>query len=94
MNFLIILLCSMLIALAICMAVRSQMKTAQIATTASDYIPKGGFKLTAQSDEFLYMTTSRKKIEKDSSSTNQKDSSSSNDDKNNSSNRRSSSKRK
>ena len=64
MELIVIILFSMVIAFIICMALRSKMKTAKIATTACDYIPQGGFKLTTQGDVFLYRTTSRKKIEK------------------------------
>ena len=64
MELILVIFFSLLIAFIVCMALRSQMKTAKIATTAKDYIPKGGFKLTAQGDVFLYKTTSRRKIEK------------------------------
>ena len=57
-----------LIALLICLAWRSKMKTAKIARSADNYIPDGGFKLTGHGDIFLYRTVTRTKIEKASSS--------------------------
>ena len=65
MELVVIIIFSLVIAFIVCMILRSQMKTAKIATTACDYIPQGGFRLTAQGDVYLYRTTSRRKIEKD-----------------------------
>ena len=53
-----------IVSLVICLVWRSQMKTANIARTADDFIPPGGFVLTTKEDTFLYKTTTRKKIEK------------------------------
>ena len=63
-----IILIPMIIAFITCQVWKKQMKTAKIATTAANYIPAGGFKLTGQSDVFMYRTTSRTKIESSSSS--------------------------
>lgn len=59
---------ALLLALIICNVWKRQMKTANIAKTATNYIPEGGFKLTGQSDVFTYRTVSRVKIETSSSS--------------------------
>jgi len=64
----ITILLPLLIASIICAIWKSKMKTAKIATTAFNYIPPGGFRLTGQGDVFLYRTTTRRKIEKSSSS--------------------------
>lgn len=56
-----------LIALVICSIWKRQMKTAVLAKTADNYIPPGGFNLTRQSDDFLYRTTTRRKIQSSSS---------------------------
>ena len=64
MELIIILILSLIIASVTCMVLRNNMKTAKIATTACDYIPQDGFKLTAKDDVFLYRTTDRRKIEK------------------------------
>ena len=64
----IMILVPLAIALAVCLVLRSQMKTARAATAAGDYIPRDSFALTAQRDQFLHTTTHREKIEKDSDS--------------------------
>ncbi|MCL1813752.1 MAG: TPM domain-containing protein [Treponema sp.] len=51
----------------ICGRWRRQMKTAKLAAAADSYIPQGGFRLTGQTDQFLYTTTTRVKIESSSS---------------------------
>ena len=58
----LIILIPLIISLVVCLIWRSQMKTARIARTADNYIPMGGFNLTAQVDAFLYRTTSRRRI--------------------------------
>lgn len=55
-----------LIALLLCTIWKRQMKTAVLATTADNYIPPGGFNLTRQSDDFLYRTTTRRKVQSSS----------------------------
>jgi len=57
-----------LIALIMCSIWKAQMKTAKIAKAADNYIPANGFRLTGQADQFLYRTTTRRKIETSSSS--------------------------
>jgi uncharacterized protein len=56
-----------LIALAVCLIWRAQMKTAKVARTADDYIPENGFNLTRRDDIYLYRTVTRRKIETSSS---------------------------
>lgn len=58
----------LIIASLICGIWKRQMKTAVAAREASQYIPEGGFHLTAQEDQFLYRTETRRKIERQSSS--------------------------
>ena len=67
-NLLLITILPVIIALVVCTIWRNQMKTAKIATLAFDYIPDGGFKLTGQTDTFLYRSTSRTLIQSSSSS--------------------------
>ena len=62
------ILLPLLIAWIVCSVWKRQMKTAVLASAADSYIPQGGFKLTGQSDAFLYRTTTRIKIQKASSS--------------------------
>jgi len=62
------ILLPLLIAWIVCSIWKRQMKTAVKATTAGNYIPEGGFKLTGQMDMFLYRTRTQTKIEKSSSS--------------------------
>ena len=64
----VLVLVALLIATVICLIWRSQMKTARIARTASNYIPQGGFRLTGQGDMFMYRTVTRRKIQSSSSS--------------------------
>jgi len=64
----LIILLPALIAWAVCSNWKSKMKTAKIAQSADNYIPKNGFNLTNQEDTFLYRTTTRRKIEQSSSS--------------------------
>ena len=61
-NLAIIVLVPMLISLIVCLVWKSKMKTAKIAKTADQYIPEGGFNLTAREDTFLYRTTSRVRV--------------------------------
>ena len=63
-----IILIPILVALIVCSIWKRQMKTAVIARTADNYIPRNGFVLTGQTDLFLYRTTTRTKIERSSSS--------------------------
>lgn len=58
----------LLIALTVCLILRSQMKTARAATTAKDYIPKDSFVLTARRDQFVHTSQHREKIQKSSGS--------------------------
>jgi uncharacterized protein len=58
----------LLLAIVLCEMWKKQMKTAVAATTAHNYIPANGFKLTGQADMFLYKTQTRTKIEKNNSS--------------------------
>ena len=64
----VIVLLPSIIALIVCLIWRSQMKTAKPAFAADKYIPEGGFKLTGQTDTFLYRVTTRVKIETSSGS--------------------------
>jgi len=64
----IIILIPLIIAFSICSMWESKMKTARMAKTACNYIPPGGFQLTAQADMFLYRTRTRTKIQSSSSS--------------------------
>jgi uncharacterized protein len=57
-----------LLAIFICHRWQNQMKTAVKATTAHNYIPANGFRLTGQSDNFLYRTTTQTKIENNNTS--------------------------
>jgi len=63
-----VILVPVLTAWFVCSGWKRQMKTAAIARSADNYIPAGGFNLTAKDDTFLYRTTSRRKIERESSS--------------------------
>ena len=58
----------LLIALAVCLVFRAQMKTAVEATAAEEYVPNGGVDIRLREDRFLNTTTSRRKIAKESSS--------------------------
>jgi len=58
----VVLLLPMFIASVICSIWKKQMKTAALARTADSYIPKGGFNLTGQTDEFIYRNTTRRQI--------------------------------
>ncbi len=64
----IVVLVPLLIALVVCLVLRSQMKTAKPAATAEEYIPKESFMLTAQRDHFVHTSRRREKIEKKSGS--------------------------
>ena len=64
----VVVLVPIIIAAIVCSIWKSQMKTAVIAKTASNYIPPGGFKLTNKADTFLYRTQTRTKIQTSSSS--------------------------
>ena len=62
------ILLPLLIAAIVCAVWKKQMKTAVTARSADNYIPQGGFRLTGQTDTFLYRATTRQKIESSSSS--------------------------
>jgi len=64
----VVILLPLLIAFLICSVWKGQMKTARPALTACNYIPPGGFQLTASADTFLYQTRTQVKIERSSSS--------------------------
>ena len=64
----IVILIPLFVAWRVCKGWKNQMRTAVLARAADNYIPKGGFNLSAQTDQFLYRTTSRTKIESSSSS--------------------------
>lgn len=64
----IVVLVPLLIALVVCLVLRSQMKTAKPATTARDYIPQESFMLTAQRDHYVHTSRHREKIQKNSGS--------------------------
>ena len=64
----VIIIASLLIALLVCSAFKSKMKTAKIAKTAENYIRQDGVRLTVRDDIFMYQTVTRKKIERSSSS--------------------------
>ena len=57
-----------LIAFLVCMIFRSQMKTAIKATQADNYIPRDGFNLTHQIDQYTHTTQTRRTIERSNSS--------------------------
>ena len=59
----VVVLAPILIALIVCTIWKRQMKTARLARTADNYIPTNGFNLTGKTDQFLYRTTTRRKIE-------------------------------
>jgi len=63
----IVILLPLLIAFLVCSMWKSKMKTARIATTACNYIPPGGFRLTGQADTYLYRTVTRTKVSTNSS---------------------------
>ncbi|MGL5439223.1 MAG: TPM domain-containing protein [Filifactoraceae bacterium] len=67
-RWLITILVPLAIAGIICTIFRRKMKTAIMATNADDYILSDGFNLTGKEDRFLYITETRRKIEKSSSS--------------------------
>ena len=58
------ILLPLLIASIVCSSWKNQMKTAVAARTAHNYIPANGFKLTGQTDMFLYKTQTQTKIVK------------------------------
>ena len=64
----VIILVPFFIALIVCSTWKRKMKTAVLARTADNYIPANGFQLTERTDQFLYRTTTRTRIETDSSS--------------------------
>ena len=64
----VIILVPSLIALIVCTGMKRKMKTAVLARTADNYIPANGFQLTGRTDQFLYRTTTRTRIETSSSS--------------------------
>ena len=64
----VVILVPALIALIVCSVWKHQMKTAKLARTADNYIPANGFNLTGRTDQFLYRTTTRVRIERSSSS--------------------------
>ena len=64
----VVILVPLLIAIIVCSIWKAKMKTAKLARTADNYIPANGFNLTGRTDQFLYRTTTRTKIERESSS--------------------------
>ena len=64
----IVVLVPLIIALIACLVFYFQMKTARKATHANAYIPRDGFNLTHQQDQFLYRTETRRVIQKDNQS--------------------------
>jgi uncharacterized protein len=76
-KLLFVILPPMIIAFVVCSVWKARMKTAKIAHTADNYIPKGGFHLTGRQDQFLYRSTTRTMIEGSSSSSGGSSSSSS-----------------
>ena len=66
-NLVVVVLVPCLIALIVCTIWKRQMKTAKLARTADNYIPANGFNLTGKTDQFLYQTTTRVKIEREPS---------------------------
>ena len=64
----VVILLPILIALIVCSIWKGKMKTAKLARTADNYIPANGFNLTGRTDQFLYRTTTRVRIERSSSS--------------------------
>lgn len=63
----VVILVPVIIALCVCSIWKAQMKTAKLAREADNYIPGNGFVLTGQTDQFLYRTTTRVKIERSDS---------------------------
>jgi len=66
-KFLIVILVPIIIAGIVCTIWKNQMKTAKVAKTARNYIPEGGFNLTAKDDRYLYRTTTQTLISNNSS---------------------------
>lgn len=66
----IVVLVPLAIALAVCLILRSRMKTAKAATGAREYIPKESFAVTARRDQFVHTSRHREKIERSSSGSN------------------------
>ena len=66
-KFLVILLVPSIIAGIVCTIWKNQMKTAKVAKAARNYIPEGGFNLTARDDKFLYRSTTQTLISNNSS---------------------------
>ena len=66
-RLLIMVIPSLLIALIVCLVLKSRMRTAVTARSADQYIPKGGFKLTLKEDRFLFRTETRRLVESSSS---------------------------
>lgn len=67
-NLAIVVLVPMIIALIVCLVFYFQMKTERKATQANDYIPRDGFHLTYEKDQFLYRTETRRVIPKNNNS--------------------------
>ena len=63
----VVILVPMLIALIVCSVWKAKMKTAKLAKDADNYIPQNGFVLTGRTDQFLYRTTTKVRIESNSS---------------------------
>lgn len=57
---------SVLIALIISNNLKNKMKSVSKRTSAQEYVAEGGLNLTIRSDQFLYVTEKRRKIEKSS----------------------------
>ncbi len=67
-RLIISLIVGVVIALIVCMSMRSQLNSVRTQTEAMDYVRKGSFRITNSSDVFLYKTVSRIKREPSSSS--------------------------
>ena len=65
---LITLLAPLIIAGVVCAIFAGQMHTAKVATQADNYVPKGGFLLGRQIDQYTHSTQTRRHIERSSGS--------------------------
>ncbi len=63
-KLLISLAAGLIIALIVCMIMKSMMKTANPKATANDYIRKNSFNITRSRDIFIYAKVTKKKREK------------------------------
>ncbi|WP_312938572.1 TPM domain-containing protein [Oscillibacter sp.] len=62
----VVILLPLILATALCIHWKGEMKTAVTARTATRYIPSDGFQLTEQKDTFLRRTETRRRIENNS----------------------------